>query len=101
MTDSRKEILRRIKSVALGNTRRGLKEVASDLLNEMGRGALKDMEQGTFLSRPTLERVMDCDENYRPQAETLERIFRYANAAISFHHEEIKPTYANKPKEEK
>jgi len=98
---SRDLILKRIKAVALGNTRRGLKEVASDLVNELGRDAIDEIQDGTYLCRSTIERVMDCDENYRPQAETLERIFRYCNASIVFKHEEIKPTYTNKPKEEK
>jgi len=94
----RDEILHRIKAVALGNTRRGLKEVASDLVNELGRDSIKDIEQGTYLCRSTIERVMDCDDHYRPQAETLERIFRYCNAAIVFEHNS--KTIQNKPKED-
>ena len=43
MSQARNAILNRIKAVALGNTRRGLKEVASDLLNELGRDAIKDI----------------------------------------------------------
>lgn len=102
MNTERQMILGRIKNVALGNTRRGLKEVASDLVNELGKNAIKDIEQGTYLCRSTIERVMDCDPNYRPQAETLERIFRYCNASIVL--QEVtnpNPKYSNKPKEDK
>ena len=94
-------ILRRIKAVALGNTRRGLKEVASDLLNELGRDSLNEVAEQTYLCRATLDRVAECEEQYRPQAETLERIFRYCNASIVLKHEEIRPQFANKPKEDK
>jgi hypothetical protein len=100
MSQARNAILGRIKAVALGNTRRGLKEVASDLLNELGRDAIKDIEEGTCLSRPTIERVMDCDDGYQPRADTVERIFRYCNASIVFKHEETRPNFANKAKED-
>ena len=96
--NSRDEILHRIKAVALGNTRRGLKEVASDLVNELGRDALTEISEGTYLARATIERVMDCDDHYRPQSETLERIFRYCNASIVLEHNP--KTIQNKPKED-
>jgi len=99
MATARDVILGRIKNVALGNSQRGLKEVASDLLNELGRDSIKYIEQGTYLSRGTIERVMECESLYRPQAETLERIFKYCNASIVFQHEEVKPQFTNKPKE--
>jgi len=98
--NSRDIILSRVKAVALGNTRRGLKEVASDLVNELGRSQIDHIAEGTYLCRSTIERVMECEPTYRPQAETLERIFKYCNASISFHHEQIKPQFANKPKYE-
>jgi hypothetical protein len=101
MSLERDLILHRVKNVALGNTRRGLKEVASDLVNELGKNAIKDIEQGTYLCRSTIERVMDCDSNYRPQAETLERIFRYCNASIVLQHvENPQAKFRNKPKDD-
>lgn len=86
---------------ALGNSSKGLKNVASDLLNREARGnpkALRRIVDGTFLCRSTLQRVMECEENYRPQAETLERIFRYFNAEIVFNEVQIKSRYQNKEK---
>ena len=87
------------KRTAIGNTGRGFKQVASDLLHATGEKPAK-IAEGTFLSANTVARVMDCPEEYRPQSETLERIFRYCNAGATFDHVNIKPKYANKPKEQ-
>jgi len=54
MQSGKEMILNRVREVALGNTRKGFKEVASDLLNEQGRDQLKNMVLGTYLSRNTL-----------------------------------------------
>ena len=96
---TRRAILNRIKCVALGNTSRGLKEVASDLCNELGKGAIKDIAAGTYLSSATIARVMDCEANYRPQSETLERIFKYCNCKVSFEEVRINAKHQNIPKE--
>jgi len=98
-------IFDRVQNVALGNSKRGLKEVASDLLNDQGRGQLNNICKGTFLSRSTVERVMELTETengdpYRPQSETLERIFRYCNAEIVLTEVKIKPKFRNAPKED-
>lgn len=86
------------KRVALGNTRRGFKEVASDLINATGQKP-SEIANGAFLSASTVARVMDCEDDYSPRSDTLERLFRYCNAEVSFSETEIKPQYANKPKE--
>lgn len=88
---------------ALGNSDRGLKEVVSDILNAYGRNNLKEVEKGTFLSRPTLQRLMDLTETehgdpYRPQADTLERVLKYFNAEIYFAEVKISPKWRPKPK---
>jgi hypothetical protein len=101
MSQAKQAILSRVKTIALGNTNRGFKHVASDLCNELGRKAAKDIASGTYLSVATVQRVMDCPEGYRPQSETLERIFIYCNAQVSFAEVAIKGKYANQPKEEK
>ncbi len=84
MSKTKNEIFNRINNIALGNSKRGLKEVASDLVNEQGRAQLKNMAAGCF--------------QYRPQAETLERIFRYCGAEIEFRDVIIKRQYQNIPK---
>lgn len=86
------------KKRALGNSKRGFKEVASDLLHATGEKPAK-IAAGTFLSAATVARVMDCPDEYRPQSETLERIFRYCNAEATFNEVRIKAEFANKPKE--
>lgn len=91
------------RSSALGNSKRTLKNIASDLCNAHAAGdkkAIRELAEGTFLCRSTIERIMDCDEAYRPQAESLERVFRYFNAEIVFNEVRITPRWQNKPKEE-
>jgi hypothetical protein len=100
MASGKEMILNRVKEVALGNTRVGFKEVASDLLNAQGRDQIKNICQGTFLSRGTVERVMECEPEYRPQSDTLERIFRYCNAEVVFNETTIKAKFQNTPKHE-
>lgn len=83
---------------ALGNSKRGLKEVASDLINDYGRHRKRELCDGCFLSPATLERVADCDPDYRPQADTLERIIRFFGGEITFNSVVIKPRFRNQPK---
>lgn len=99
MSEARNAILNRVKNVALGNSDRGFKEVASDLLCEIGKDNIKQISEGTYLSRATVARVMDCEDNYRPQSETLERIFKYCNAKVTFDQVSIRGQFQNKPKD--
>ena len=87
------------KTQALGNSKRGLKEVASDLCNQFDRKHASKIAEGCFLSKGTVIRVMDCEENYKPQADTLERILRYFNAQIHFTEVVIKPRFRNHEKD--
>ena len=95
------------KSKALGNSKRGLKEVCSDLLNDYGRGPgiMKELAAGTFLAPATLDRMMKLAEaksgaDYRPNADTCERILRFFGTEISFDQVRITGRYNNKPKDE-
>lgn len=92
---------------ALGNSRRGLKEVCSDLVNAYGTSAnqLRILSAGTFLSVHTLKRVSSLEDSesgapYRPNADTCERILRYFGTEIHFNQVQISPKFANKPKQE-
>ena len=97
---SKNDILERIKSkTALGNSKRRFKHIACDLLHATGEKP-STISKGTFLSPQTIERVMDCPDEYRPQSETLERIFNYCNAQASFEFVKIKPQFQNQPKPE-
>ena len=89
----------------LGNSKRGLKEVCSDLINQAltsGKNVqtLCDM---TFLSSVTIERMRtlkeaESGEIYRPQVETCERILRAFGAELTINEVKIKSEYVNKPK---
>ena len=92
-------------SKALGNSKRGLKEVCSDLINQAGTDAktLQQISRGTFLSDTTLRRMASLTETehgdpYRPQADTCERILRYFGAEILFDQVEIRRQFQNAPK---
>lgn len=91
-------------AVALGNTHRTLAHCAADLVNEYTAGAPKALTMladGAFLSRATVERVgrEGGSEGYRPQADTLERIFRYFGRQLTVEAIHIRPKFQNKPKE--
>ena len=86
---------------ALGNSKKNLAKVASDLLNTEGRKMAGRIAEECFLSKVTIVRIMDegGDETYAPRADTLERVFRYFGAEIYFRKVTIKKLYLNKPKE--
>ena len=95
------QMAQRVRKVALGNTRTGLKEVCADLVNEYGNDArsLKSIAEGCFLSPGTVQRVSECDPYYRPQAETLERILRFFNCQVDIKDIKMQRKYMNKEKE--
>ncbi len=92
--------LSNIRDKALGNSKTTLKHLACDLLNAMGvdQADVTDHAEGTFLCRTTIKRVMDCPDHYNPQAETIERIFRYCGAEITITPVAMKAQFANLPK---
>lgn len=85
---------------ALGNSKRRMKHLASDLLHATGEKP-SALANGTFLSTNTIERVLDCPDEYSPNSDTIERIFRYCNAQVVVEFETIKPRFQNQPKVEK
>ena len=98
---ARERLLKTVK--VLGNSNYGLGHRASDLLNEAFVGnpkARKKAATEMFLGDSTVTRVMDDggSETYRPQGNTLERIFIYFDQEIEFNTVRIKPRYQNKPK---
>lgn len=86
---------------ALGNSKDSLAKVAADLLNEQGRKSAGLIAEGCFLSKVTVVRIMEegGEDTYHPQADTLERVFRYFGASIHFKRVRITPRFQNKPKE--
>lgn len=96
-----------LRSKVLGNSGKGLKELCSDLINDFcGRDKkkLSFIAAGTFLSRPTLERLCTLEESesgapYKPNSDTLERVLTYFGAEISFNQVAIKPRFQCRPKD--
>lgn len=95
------------KASALGNTKRGFKEVCSDLVNQHGvRGRdLQALCNGTYLSPHTVQRIAELSDSesgqpYRPNSDTVERILRYFGAEVTFNQIAIQPRYQNHPKED-
>lgn len=96
------------RSKALGNTKRGLREVASDLVNDYAGGdpeRLADLSKMTFLCKQTLERLStlnDCESGipYRPNCDTVERVLRAFNAEVYFKEVKITPSNQNQPKDD-
>lgn len=92
-------------SHALGNSKKGLREVCSDLLNLMDKGDLKKLEQQTFLSTPTLKRMLRLDPaksgaEYAPKLDTCERILRVAGVELNINIVKISRKYQPKKKGE-
>ena len=83
---------------AFGNTGISYKEICSDYCNSIGRSGIKEICNGTFLTRHTIERIMDCDDNYRPQDETIRRIMVYFGLQAEVTPVRIQSKYRNQPK---
>ena len=105
-TDFRDEILSRVKLKAGGNSKRGMKEVASDLMNNLGMkdSAIADL---TGLSVTTIARIKSLDpaesgQPYRPMSETIEKCIRGCGAEINLTPVDIKPKFMklNAPRNE-
>lgn len=90
---------------ALGNTKYGLKEVCSDLINQAGTdsGTLERISRGTFLQPGTLKRMATLKETeggraYNPSSDTVERIMRYFGTELTANQVLIRSPYRNQPK---
>lgn len=102
MSTVKDEILKRIKAKAGGNSDRGLKELASDILSQM-HGKDSEIAGDAVLAASTIKRMRELTpaesgQEYRPQAETIERILKAANVEISVKHVKIQKRYMPKPK---
>lgn len=94
----RKRIESKVKLIAIGNSKRKLRDVAVDLVNASDL-SWKDVANGCFLSPTTIKKLAK-DETKNPQSETIERVFRFFNMQVQLNGDTIKGQYANKPKGE-
>lgn len=96
---ARKAIMLSIETRTLGNSHRGLKELASDLIAEYGVNTTKTIAESAHLSKATVDRVLECEEAYQPRLDTVERILRVMGCRLNADYISIKGTYMPQPKE--
>lgn len=99
------EILSRVKPRAGGNSNRDFKKVASDLSHALGMKD-KDIADLACISVTTVKRVKSLNptkagQEYRPQSETLEAIFRACGMEMNLTPVKIQKRFRNKPKPKK
>lgn len=103
----KKVIADRSQLTALGNSKKKLVNVASDICHELkDKTSINHICNATFLSRVTVTRLLDMSESesgrpYQPNADTVERIFIAAGYGLNFEPVNIKAQYSNQPKKEK
>jgi len=89
-------ITSKVKLQAIGNSKRKMRDVAIDLINQSGLD-WSYIAGGCYLSKSTIAKLAK-DETKNPQSETLERIFRFFDMKMSLSNEVIKRQYTNQPK---
>lgn len=94
-----REMQSSINNKILGNSTRGLKELASDLIAQHGNKGSKQVAEAAFLNVATVERVLKCEANYQPRLDTVERILRACNVRLESGYIATKGKYMPKPKE--
>lgn len=89
-------IQKKVKMFALGNTHRGLREFAMDVINNSNEQP-EDIAAECFLCKQTVVNLSE-GKTLKPHTETLERIFRHFGIRLEGSFEQMKPAYRNKPK---
>ena len=92
----RSEINARINLHMLGNSNRGLKELAMDLLHD-SKDDIDKIAAGTYLNKKTIINLKDGVTNY-PRYDTIERIFKYFELDLAASQVAVKSRYQNKAK---
>ena len=82
MSKFHREMISSIQTQVLGNSDRGLKNLASDLVAQYGKKGCKIVAEKAYLNVKTVERVLDCDPHYQPRLDTIERILRACNVRL-------------------
>ena len=99
MSKYHREMFSKIRSNALGNSNRGLKELASDLVAQYGQNGSKIVAELAYLNPVTVERVLKCEEDYQPRLDTIERILRACDVRLESGYVATKGKYKPQPKE--
>ena len=90
------EIHHRVNMQLLGNSNRGMKELAIDLLNN-SKTDINLIAAGTYLHRSTLIKLRD-GITVHPRYDTIERVYKYFNIDLQAKQVTVKSRYANKAK---
>ena len=99
MSKYHRELLTAINNKVLGNSDRGLKELASDLIAQHGEKASKKIAEAAYLNVATVERVLKCEPHYQPRLDTIERILRACNVRLESGYIATQGKYMPKPKD--
>jgi len=94
-----RDMISQIDSKVLGNSDRGLKNLASDLLAGYGKKGCKVVAEQAYLNVKTVERVLECDSQYQPRLDTIERILRACNVRLETGYVATNGKYRPKPKD--
>jgi ribosome-binding protein aMBF1 (putative translation factor) len=83
----------------LGNTGRKNKHMCHDLIHDSGL-SYEEIAEGAKLHVNTIRRMADCEDNYIPSSDTVERIQIFFKILMHGTFEDkIQPKYQNKSKE--
>jgi transcriptional regulator with XRE-family HTH domain len=92
----RQQINANVALTALGNSTRTLRDVAIDLIHASG-WKYKVIAEETFLTPSTIKNLAS-GKTIRPQAETIERIFRAFEYQLDMKAVKLNAKYANRAK---
>jgi len=92
----KEEIDHRVNMKLLGNSNRGMKEFAIDLLNTK-KADLDKIAEGTYLHKTTLAKLRDGVTQH-PRYDTIERIYKYFHLDLEATQTKVNPKFNNKPK---
>ena len=90
------EIDKRINMKLLGNSNRGMKEFAIDLLNNSDSD-IETIAAGTCLHKTTIRNLMN-EVTKHPRYDTVERVYKYFEIDLQAKQVRIAPRFQNKPK---
>lgn len=92
----RKQIKAKVALSAVGNTKRKLKDVAADLINAANL-PYAEVAGRCYLCTSTIKNLA-TGKTKNPQAETIERVFRYFEYSVTFDQVKLKGQFENQPK---
>ena len=93
------EINKRVNMRLLGNSDRGMKEFAIDLLHS-SKTDIVTLAAGTFLHKTTLRNLMDGTTKH-PRYDTIERVFKFFAIDMTAVQVDVNAKFQNRPKKQR